>query len=285
MDERLDDFAGFAGTRVLAWLKNLGVETASDVRFMWASSHECLSELESVSGITREDILAMQTLFELCCTRSSLHLDCSARRIGAQRASFSAQSRSWTPVVPADPAPKRAKLVIPWRTSAAPVPPLTTADVQAAAADNRTALQRKVRELFFLAVTYFIDLSLLGIAIASWNDEQAVAAAEALVMAAASRCSVGHLTSVAANLRRWVKFAQQQALPISNPSAAHLARFLQQIACGGPTAASSVYHSFRWCNKYLGAVFPLEHFLTLPYKGHQQWSPGQASARTATLLQ
>ena len=49
-------------------------------------------------------------------------------------------------------------------------------------------------------------------------------------------------------------------MPVSNPAAIHLADFFRHVTAGGPTAASAVYHVFRWYNRNLGASFPLEHF-------------------------
>ena len=107
-------------------------------------------------------------------------------------------------------------------------------------------------------------------AVSSWDNGDQAAAAEALVMTGAARCSVGRSTSAKSSLRRCIKFAQAASLPVGNLTAAHSAQFLRGVAGGGPTAASAVYPAFKWCDRNLGGDFPFEHFLTLPYKGHQQ---------------
>ena len=121
------------------------------------------------------------------------------------------------------------------------------------------ATQQKVRELFTLAATHFLDVSALGIGPVDWANEASIAAAEALVMSSASTCSAGHLGQVSASLRRWIRAANENQFSLANPSPAQIATFLRQVSFGGPTAASRVYNALAWCNKHFGAAFPLDH--------------------------
>ena len=80
---------------------------------------------------------------------------------------------------------KRQKTLIPWRQSSQLVPVCYA---------KCPPFQRKVCELFRLAVTHFLDLPALGLTPVHWDDEASIVAAESLAMSSASRCSTGHLS-------------------------------------------------------------------------------------------
>lgn len=89
-------------------------------------------------------------------------------------------------------------------------------------------------------------------------------------MSSAARCSSGHLSQVTSCLRRWIKAANEQSCSLANPSPAQLATFLRRVSFGGPSAASGVFSALAWCNKHLGGTFPLDSFVTRPFRCHAQ---------------
>ena len=243
-----------------AWLAELGVTSCSDVRWLWSDANQCMCELESVTGVSREDILYMQDLYLTCAARAALEQGTAVRSIVASCMPGRRDVCMWKPQLAETPA-KRAKVLIPWRHSdQAVVPDMHSVRPRA----GTPAAQKKLRELFLLAAEHFLDFRALGLAPVNWQDEESIAAAERLVMSSASTCSAGHLSQVTSCLRRWIKAAAENQHSISNASPAQLAAFLHKVSFGGPTAASGVFSALAWCNKHLGAMFPLDHFLTRP---------------------
>ena len=140
--------------------------------------------------------------------------------------------------------------------------------------------QAKLRELFKLIITHFVDVTALGFAAPAWDDEEAVARVESVVMASASRSSSHHLGFIASSLRRWLKFCGENSFDAGMPSPKTLALFLRSVANGGPTAACSMFQALSWCNKHCGAQFPLQHWLVQPFKNH---SPGHKPSQAPEL--
>ena len=276
MDSALSEL--LSGLGVLeAWFSSLGIASVRDVKWFWRDIHECLCELESWPGVSREDILRMQDIYLTCCARADLEQAVSVRTVVAARSSSSREVCLWRPTIAEHPDKKRARTLIPWRQSSQPVH-ASLIPSSRPAGDN--AMPKKVRELFTLAVNHFLDLEALGVPPFDWSDEAAVASAEALIMSSASRCSPGHLAQVTSCLRRWIRYATEAKVSLANPGPAQLASFLREVSFGGPTAASGVFNSLAWCNKHLGANFVLDHFLTRSFKCH---SLGHKSAQAAEL--
>ena len=247
-----------------AWLSGLGIASVRDVKWFWADSSECLCELESAGQISREKILHMQDLYLTCVARAELEQSTAVRSLKAARVLSVRGDRTWQPVL-CEPPAKRPRVLIPWRQSGQEVTPVLREVPQS---DLAPAVQKKLRELFRLAAEHFIDFKALGLSPVDWQNEQSVIAAESWIMSSARRCSKGHLSQVTSCLRRWIKMSTEMQFSMFNPSPAQLASLLQKISLGGPTAASSVFSALAWCNKNLGATFPLDHFLTRPFKCH-----------------
>ena len=52
------------------------------------------------------------------------------------------------------------------------------------------------------------------------------------------------------------------------PTPLQLSEFLREVASGGPTAASSMWHACHWFSEKMGCQLPTDHFLTRPFKMH-----------------
>ena len=135
------------------------------------------------------------TLYDMCLTTARVHQTAAVRHLVEERTSSAVPRRSRRPGTEVAKPATTARMLLPWRESLSPVPPLGCIQQRGVQASNGKQ-QRKVRELFMLAVSHFVDLIALGIKVSSWQNEAEVAAAEVLVMSAAARASVGHLTSV-----------------------------------------------------------------------------------------
>ena len=103
------------------------------------------------------------------------------------------------------------------------------------------------------------------------------------------------LCSHISTLRRWVKYHDCEAPKEDmcwKPSPLLLARFLQHVAQGGPTASVTVFSSLRWWASKLRVPFPLDdaqrtalgpaHFLAMA--GYLNGVPGTAPAFIAWTL-
>ena len=165
------------------------------------------------------------------------------------------------------PSLKRQQALVPWRVSH------STIAVRPSEASAARPLQqcpetkrRKILLLFRLCCEIFLDIGELGFPNLNWEDPVAVGAASDLVLRAALRLSEARIGMLAATLRRWCKWCLQQRVSASEPAHAELARFLEEVSRGGPTAASSVYQALLWLNQNLAARLPLDHFMVRPFR-------------------
>ena len=86
------------------------------------------------------------------------------------------------------------------------------------------------------------------------------------IMPAADRLSVNRLGALLSTLRRWREFALRLGFELAQPTALQLNTFLKEVARGGPTAGSAVFHALNWFRAQFGVQFPLDHWLVRGFK-------------------
>ena len=210
-------------------LFSLGIRNVWDVRWFWRDGNDCLCELESCEGVSRSDI---QVLYLTRVARANL-----AECFGAIHGGITLQFCEGCLLM---------------EITCCREPSETSEDIDSLAAVITACagcyakcppFQRKVCELFRLAVTHFLDLPALGLTPVHWDDEASIVAAESLAMSSASRCSTGHLSQVTFCLRRWNRGAIELQVSLANPSLVQLAAFLHKVSFGGPIAAWRFYNA------------------------------------------
>ena len=163
MEPSLEELTSGRGALIGRWLRELGICSPSDVRWFWSGIDECLCELETVPLVSREDILHMQTIYEVCCARAELRTEAVAAEVAQSRSAVPKQGVPWRPPVETTPALKRGRMLIPWRSHHQAVKPRVVVTGQKPGSD---VARRKLRELFKLVCTCFVCLAELGLRLA-----------------------------------------------------------------------------------------------------------------------
>ena len=131
---------------------------------------------------------------------------------------------------------------------------------------EQAAKVAKVQALFELLVQDFLDLHELGVSRAQLQDATRMQLLKESIMPAADRLSVNRLGALLSTLRRWREFALRLGFELAQPTALQLNTFLKEVARGGPTAGSAVFHALNWFRAQFGVQFPLDHWLVRGFK-------------------
>ena len=131
---------------------------------------------------------------------------------------------------------------------------------------EQAAKVTKIQALFDLLIRDFPDLTELGVSRDQLQDATRMQLLKEAVMPAADRLSVNRLGALLSTLRRWREFALRLGFELAQPSPLQLNTFFKEVARGGPTAGSSVFHALNWFRAQFGLQFPLDHWLVRGYK-------------------
>ena len=258
---------------VCVWLDGLGVSSASDLRHFWASAGDLAAEWTAGPGqeLDAEIALELVALYQKAKSRAEVALRSNVRALTLERQSRFEPSSSLkrTLSVSPPPAAPKARMLIPHRVAAAPVPVITIADsgTQPVVCQEEQK-PRKLLALFLLACEVFLNLDDVGAHGLDLSDSSSVAQVAERAMVGAQRLSLRRIGGLAATLRRWKSFAADRGFGVSELTPDRISQFLLRVSQGGPTAASAVFAAFRWFNENLGACFPLSHFLVKPFRFH-----------------
>ena len=269
---------------LLQFLSATGVETFADLRGVWTSSTEFVTEVESFIQEKLEPDVAMQlaTFWTLSSRRATEFQKRLTKNLVMERESAyrspgltlrEAQSSS-SAVLP------RVKRLI---AEGSAGPPVTTVKLAASDAEVKetVAIQTKIDAIFQLALEEVVNLQDLGVTWTELEDPLVLQSTKDTMMANASRLSLGRLSALLAAFRRWRRYAAEHGLSVRSPTPMQLASFLRQVGQGGPTAASSQFLAMLWWQKALGADFPMDHWLVAPWRLHAANHQGSQATELA----
>ena len=251
---------------LLNHLVDLGVQTCEDVHHLWPTGGDLLDELERRhGGLAAEEGFTIVSFWTLASQRAQATYKHHLREICIHRQSAVATS------APARPTEASTAVARPVRrllaTGEVREPPLM---MSLAATDphvkEQAAKVAKVQALFELLVQDFLDLHELGVSRAQLQDATRMQLLKESIMPAADRLSVNRLGALLSTLRRWREFALRLGFELAQPTALQLNTFLKEVARGGPTAGSAVFHALNWFRAQFGVQFPLDHWLVRGFK-------------------
>eukprot|EP00435_Cladocopium_sp_Y103_P029419 s2946_g7.t1 len=266
LDPEISELLESRPAGLAAFLEDLGVRTMTDIRFMWGSGHELVSEFERLAGRLPADMaFAVSSLWTLSMSRATTALTSQVTRI--------VQERESTTLVrpPADNEPGEPPRVVSYRRLIdAGGTPHTPTMVEAAAAcphaREQATRMAKLDSFFQLLLEDVLDLNAMGTTIQQLQDPGSLQSLKEMVMAKPSQLSTERVGALMAAYRRWKRFAVAKRYPVRSPSALQLAEFFQVVSKGGPTAASSAWQSLQWFTANMGVEFPMQHWLVTPYR-------------------
>ena len=270
MDAELVDLASSRPEILMRFLDSQGVESFSDLRGIWGSSMEFVSEIESFAGqaLPADEAMGLATFWALASKRAH---DGHRRLVDALVSERSSSYRSSVRLQEAPQEPptssSRVRRLIADGTSG-PSPMVVLTATTDAHAKEQAQKQTKLDVMFELALNYVVKLEDLGVTWQSLEDPMILQATKDTVMAGASRLGVGRLGALVSAFRRWKSFASDNGFDIRDPAPVQLAAFLQSVAQGGPTAAASQFQALLWWRRTLGAQFPMDHWLVAPWRLH-----------------
>ena len=250
-------------------LASLGVQTCTDVRYMWASGQAMVASFEENLGVTMipDDAFQVMLTHSLAAGSANLHQEAVVRCLVDERESVT-PGRPVLSLHEATPMPvARSRRVIDTGL-AGPVPHLLEAADTDHATREQAKRQMKVHALFHYALEHLVDLRELGTSWTLLNDPCRMQALKDTLMACTDRLSTERISALLAAAKRWHRFAISKAYVIKEPSPLQVADFLRQVGAGGPTAASSMFQALKWFQMNFGTKFHIDHFLIQPYRMH-----------------
>ena len=259
--ERSDVFLGF--------LTELGIQTCRDLHNLWPTGAAMVEEFEAKHGKhSAEEAFGMAMVFTLAGHRAHDSLKQAVDLVVEERSSSQLQR----PCIRLDSAP------------VAGVPPTVRRVIDTgfkgqapvlhacAAADptvkEQATKQLKLNAMFQVLLEDLIDIKELGLTWSALQDPMKLQKFKDTLMEAPSRLSVHRIGALTSSMRRWKKWAIQRGYTVRAPTPLQFSEFLREVAGGGPTAASSMWHACHWFVEKMGCQLPTDHFLTRPFKLH-----------------
>eukprot|EP00435_Cladocopium_sp_Y103_P017200 s2946_g4.t1 len=223
---------------------DLGVQSCSDVRFMWASGQGLLAAYEErVGKLNSEESFQLLLIYTLAASQAHSAVGHQARSVITTGLSDR-------------------------------MPNLEAAAASDAFAGEQAKREMKTQALFQFAVEHLVDLAELGLTWKSLNDPARMQGLRESLMACTVRLSVERLGSLTSAIRRWVKFAMDQGYPVRTPTPLQLSEFLRRVGTGGPTASASMFQAMKWFEQNMGVRFHTEHYLIQPHRFHHPHHTG-----------
>ena len=251
---------------LLNHLVDLGVQTCEDVHSLWPTGGALLEELEGRHGsVSAEEGFTIVSFWTLASQRAQASQRKHLREICIHRQSAVSTSAPVRPEGPSQQAARPVRRLL--ETGEVREPPLL---MSLAARDpyvkEQAAKMAKTQTLFELLIQDFLNLEELGVSRTQLQDATRMQLLKESVMPAADRLSVHRLGALASTLRRWREFALRLGFDVRQPTPLQLSTFLKEVARGGPTAASAMFHALNWFRSQFGVQFPLDHWMVRGYK-------------------
>ncbi|CAE7298184.1 ppsA [Symbiodinium natans] len=263
------------------WLLALGCCSSLDVAYMWADGGALYSDYASTCPQDFAGACQLVAFWSRCHRLSSIDVATCSSEVQLCRRSilpFGPRTlQGYEPLLQARPK-GAARALVPWRVSSQPV--ATTIAQRDRPLRPSDSLRNKCVALFVVLYQYILDAAEIGFPVLNLSDADEVWRATQLVLGGAMRLSEGHIATITAGLKRWIRFAVAHSVDIRRPHARDLASFLQEVSKGGPTAAASLWQMFRWLRSNVGAEFDVEHFLVRPFRLH---APGHVQQQRDEL--
>ena len=253
----------------LAFLTELGVQTCRDLHNLWPTGSAMVEEFESKHGKhSADEAFGMAMVFTLAGHRAHDALLQSIDMVVEERSSSQLQKPSLrlevAPLTSITPTVRRV-LDTGFR---GPAPVLQACAAADPAVKEHATKQIKLNALFQLLLEDFIDVTELGLSWTALQDPMKLQKFKDTLMEAPSRLSFQRIGALTSSMRRWKRWAVQRGYSVQAPTPLQLSEFLREVASGGPTAASSMWHACHWFSEKMGCRLPTDHFLTRPFKMH-----------------
>lgn len=266
MEGLLQDLLVDRPTALVNHLVDLGVQTCEDVQGLWQSGGALLDEFERHHGtVAAEEGFTIVSFWTLASQRAQASQRQKLKEICIHRQSAISTSAPSRPEASPPPVARPVRRLL--EIGEVREPPIL---VNLAAKDpyvkEQAAKVAKTQTLFELLVQDFLNLEELGVSRSQLRDATRMQLLKESVMPAADRLSVHRLGALVSTLRRWRDFATRLGFDVQQPSPLQLNTFLKEVARGGPTAASSMFHALNWFRSQFGIPFPLDHWLVRSYK-------------------
>eukprot|EP00434_Breviolum_minutum_P039847 symbB.v1.2.035390.t1/scaffold4753.1/size44016/3 len=252
----------------LAFLTELGVQTCRDLHNLWPTGSAMVEEFESKHGKhSADEAFGMAMVFTLAGHRAHDALLQSIDMVVEERSSSQLQKPSLrlevAPLTSITPTVRRV-LDTGFR---GPAPVLQACAAADPAVKEHATKQIKLNALFQLLLED-IDVTELGLSWTALQDPMKLQKFKDTLMEAPSRLSFQRIGALTSSMRRWKRWAVQRGYSVQAPTPLQLSEFLREVASGGPTAASSMWHACHWFSEKMGCRLPTDHFLTRPFKMH-----------------
>ena len=253
----------------LTFLTNIGVQTCRDLHNLWPSGAAMVEEFEAKYGKhSADEAFGMAMVFTLAGHRAHDALLQSIDMVVEERSSSQLQKPSLrlevAPLTSITPTVRRV-LDTGFR---GPAPVLQACAAADPAVKEHAIKQVKLNALFQLLLEDFIDVTELGLSWTALQDPMKLQKFKDTLMEAPSRLSFQRIGALTSSMRRWKRWAVQRGYSVQAPTPLQLSEFLREVASGGPTAASSMWHACHWFSEKMGCQLPTDHFLTRPFKMH-----------------
>ena len=282
MDADLREIVVVQVPELLACLQALGVETCTDVKYMWKSAEAFCTAVEEFAQrrMAANEAFGLAKAWTQACRVAAGMLDSQVQELVRIRQSSQRDlRRPAEPMLPpSDMAPKLRRMI---STGGPATMPITAALAETSPEVREATLkQTKLDLLFRLALEHFVDLPSLGLTWQMLEDPVRLQQTKELLTGAASRLGLDRLRILLSAAQRWRRHAVAEGFEARCPSPIQMAAFLAMVARGGPTAASSMWHALLWWSRSFGLEWPLEHFTCSTFKMH---APGHRSVQAMEL--
>ena len=282
MDADLREIVAAQLPELMSCLQSLGVETCTDMRYLWSTADACCVDVEAYAGrrFSPTEAFGIVKAYTQASRVAAGHLDEQVRVLVQERNSSQRDlRRPAEPLLPPSAVPAKVRRLI--ATGGSPdMPVAVVVAAQSAEARETTMKQTKLDLVFRLALEHFVDMASLGLSWASLEDPVRLQQAKELLTSSAARLSLGRLQILLAAAQRWRTYSSTKGFDARHPLPIHMAEFLAMVSKGGPTAASSMWHALLWWSRSYGLEWPLEHFTCVPFKMH---APGHRSVQATEL--
>ena len=253
----------------LTFLTDIGVQTCRDLHNLWPTGAAMVEEFEAKYGKhSADEAFGMAMVFTLAGHRAHDALLQSIDMVVEERSSSQLQKPSLRlEVAPSTSITPTVRRVLDTGFRG-PAPVLQACAAADPAVKEHATKQIKLNALFQLLPEDFIDVTELGLSWSALQDPMKLQKFKDTLMEAPSRLSFQRIGALTSSMRRWKRWAVQRGYSVQAPTPLQLSEFLREVASGGPTAASSMWHACHWFSEKMGCRLPTDHFLTRPFKMH-----------------
>ena len=248
-------------TKLAKFLESKGVQTCTDVRYLWPTGKELLDDVELACGaFPSDEAFQVVVAYTLASSQASLHATAAVKALVDEREST---------------IPGRAVVL-----TEAPEPPKSKirSVINACMADRLPNLDAAIElepEVKEQAKRPVKTQALFEFVL---DDPTKLQSLKDSLMACTARLSLERIGSLLAAVRRWHRWAVEHGVTPRAPTPMELSEFYRSVASGGPTAAASLFQALKWFESNYGVPFHCSHYLIQPYRLHAASHEGRQQA-------